>query len=296
MQLKPDIPRKDPTLVHMLNRSSRKLLTSLLQSPDESSLYQAGYKIDMLTFYDQQISSQLSLGNSSGLEANKDFIKSFLGRFGWGCTENDQTICAIKNQALLDLLDKRIKDIQCENIEGAIKQVTSSEDGEIIELEDGLQIKAKTILTTEDLETKIQGFPQTEITSSYYQQKIASSFCSIPEELHEAYIRSIPGGFITMIPTKEKEVLIKYCFAKEHDYLSKLDPVAYIKHINQKLQEVAKYDTQCCTKTPISYPPQILSENTERSLESAFWKHIYMPVKGNFFMFGIYQFNIIKNR
>eukprot|EP01022_Parablepharisma_sp_SALTPOND_P014738 TRINITY_DN202_c0_g1_i1.p5 TRINITY_DN202_c0_g1~~TRINITY_DN202_c0_g1_i1.p5 ORF type:complete len:439 (+),score=45.29 TRINITY_DN202_c0_g1_i1:1494-2810(+) len=265
----PGKTKHDPP-VHLLGRASRSLLSKLLQYESEDPLFLVGHKVDSLNFYDQKINSQVAFSNNLWAKAQEHLLISLMNKIGWNIPEHEQSILAIRDVALQELLDAKIKEQGCAVLNGPIKNVESQDENAALLLEDGTQIKARTVLATK-LNKALSNYGEVDTKSIFYHQRILSSFCKLTEDLQEVYVRTYPKGFVSLIPLEDNQAYLRYCYHEEDCSVEKADKNSYINHINTKLQQIAEKDTQAFFSTPLSYPPLLVEEISERTKATVSW-------------------------
>ena len=246
------------------------LLAMLLHIQSEDPLFLVGHRIDSLLFYDQKINAQVSFSNRLWMKSQQNMFVSWLQKLGWNPPEHEQTILAVRDSALQQLLTSKINELKHEMIQGKIVSVEGSKEGSIITLEDGTQIKPKVIVSTRP-DPVLSSYAQIDTKSIFYQQRMCSSFCTLSDDLNDVYIRSYPNGFISLIPLDNKQAILKYCYGEKNEVTRKLDKSAYLDKVNTQLQQISDKDTQGWFKTPLSYPPLIIDETESRTEKLLAW-------------------------
>jgi len=284
--LKLDSPNNIPRefLVHLLNRSSQSFLSSLLGYPSADPLFLIGHKIDALNFYDLKISSQLSFSNKLWNKLQDDPITNILSKLGVYIPEFSQTILGICDIAIQELLNSKVHDTGCSILNGKIKEVKDENGHPMIIMEGGEIIKAKKIFAAK-LDPALINYAGIRSKSFIYEQKIMSSMCSLGEELEEAYSRSFPYGFISLLPLAGKRVYVQCCYNDTSDSKLQLDKTSYIEFLNGELQKESENEPLLFSSS-LSYPPILLEEVSKRSEKIATWRQANTFYKNNLVLFG----------
>ncbi len=198
---------------------------------------------------------------------------SLFNKLGWNIPEREQSTLAIRDSALQKVLDAKLDELSCKTMEGNITKIEGGADHSVVTLENGNQVKARTIFATK-YESAIEKYGEFNMKHTFYQQKLLSSFISLADDLNEAYVRSYPGGFVSLIPLENKQAYVKWCFGgSDHEDPSGYDKELYVKKLNEKFQQVADMDTQKWVGTPLSYPPLLIEEQTKRTRRNVVWAH-----------------------
>ncbi len=267
--------------IHLLNRSSRTLLSTVLQLENEEALQLVGHRIEAVNFYDQKINSQVSFSSKLWQKSQEQWITGGLKWLGWVPPEREQTILAIRSQAVQRLLAAKIQNHKIASFLGKVKQADNSG----VTLEDGTVIKPKTIVMTVP-DKELMSHAQIDSSSIFYQQRVTYSYCSLADELHEAYVRSCPTGFISLVPLDNKQAFVTYCRSEKDEAVPKMDKSVYVKHLNEKLQQISDCDTQGWFSTTLSYPPLLVEERSERCDKAAFWSQVTKFCNKNVILLG----------
>ena len=98
-----------------------------------------------------------------------------------------------------------------------------------------------------------------------------SSFCSMAEDLQEAYSRTYPYGLISLVPIDGKKAYIQYCYTDKFNSKFEMDKGKYVSFLNTELQKVAEKDCNLFFSTSLSYPPLLLEETSERTQQIVSW-------------------------
>jgi len=261
--------------VHLINRAGRQFLAGLLKMGDnDQALFMVGHKINALNFYDQKISSQLSFGNQLASKSQEHLLVNFTKSLGWNLPDRDQNTLAITENVLNNLLEARLKELPCEVIESEINHIEQKDNLINVRLLENKEIKTRKIFSTKN-DVTILKYSEIDMQYQFYSQKMLSSFFSLADDLDEVYVRSFPGGFVSIIPNREKQAYVRWCFGTGNEFENPKSHNAetYATLLNEKFQQVSEHDTQRWIGTPLSYPPLLISEISPRIEKSVTWTH-----------------------
>lgn len=246
-------------------------------------MFLIGHKIDALNFYDLKISSQLSFSNKLWDKTQESSVVSFFSRLGVQVPELSQTILGICDVALQELLEAKAH-AASPILAGKIKEVHDVDRRPVVTTEDGETIKAKKIFAAK-LDPALAAYGKIHTNTILYQQRVVSSLCSLTEELDEAYSRSFPYGFISLLPLDGKRAYVRCCHQDELASKLEMPKTEYIKFLNGELQKESESDPLLLS-TPLSYPPILLDEVNKRLERTASWTQANSFYRNNLVLFG----------